>query len=531
MTRRDWDKLSESARRKAFMISHTGNMDVINQVWKAIDKAQAKGTSLSDFRKALVPTLKQAWGGDVNNPGAVANPAWRIETIYRTNLQMAYSAGRWAQQTAPAVLKVRPFWMLDVILDNRTSGVCNPLAGTVLPASDEFWLTHCPPLHFNCRSAIRSLRESQAKEKEGFGKPAPSFNPQKGFGLSPDASEWKPDLSKYPPELRGQLEARLKELDKLKPVDPPEGAKIAAPAKQPKVKAAKPPPAAPAVKPEHTDAHWLQTYAHLGSAAEQAAAGRAAFERGLDQTLEEAKVKLGKDFPGTWPVLDYALKYSKKGATIREASGSVLSSKRSNLEACAALVGHLDTVAGGHAPIKVKVLGLPVKKNPNRAKDVLDQCKAEVETLRAVLAPTVDAGTPKIKFVSGSRAQQSNGQIRIGGRPGSLVHEWGHEIEERNPEIHKACVAFLNARTVGEAVVSLSKVTGRSGFRRDEVCKQDKFRNPYAGKIYSNPRTGDLWATEILSMGLEWLALDSFSSYAEDSEHFLFLLGLLAGVK
>lgn len=227
MTRADWDKLSESARRKAFMISHTGNMDVINQVWKTLDKAQKNGTSLDAFRKSLLPSLKSAWGGtNVNDMGAVANPAWRIETIYRTNLQGAYGAGRWAQQTSPPVLKVRPFWALDVILDNRTSQVCDPIAGTVLPASDPFWKTHVPPLHFNCRSAIRSLRESQAQKWPKFGQDAPSFNPAQGFGLAPGEGEWKPDLSKYPPELRTHLEARLAELDKGRTVELPEGAKI-----------------------------------------------------------------------------------------------------------------------------------------------------------------------------------------------------------------------------------------------------------------------------------------------------------------
>jgi hypothetical protein len=46
-----------------------------------------------------------------------------------------------------------------------------------------------------------------------------------GFGLSPDASEWKPDLSKYPPDIAEKLKKR----EKTAPddgVDVPKGAKL-----------------------------------------------------------------------------------------------------------------------------------------------------------------------------------------------------------------------------------------------------------------------------------------------------------------
>lgn len=198
-----WNKLSAESRRKAFTVADVAQADLVHDAMKAIDRAINHGTTLEEFKREIGPKLLAAWSGKVKSP------AWRLETIYRTNIQSAYGAGRYKQVMDPDIVKVRPFLMFDAVLDNRVTNICRDLDNTVLPATDSFWDTHTPPLHFNCRSALRSLRRKRAEEK-GITKAAPGVAAADGFGLRPGEDEWQPDFAKYPPPLRSELERKTR---------------------------------------------------------------------------------------------------------------------------------------------------------------------------------------------------------------------------------------------------------------------------------------------------------------------------------
>lgn len=186
----DFYDLVESARSKAFTVAAVTQLDIVHDVWRALDKAIADGTSFEDFKREVGAKLTSEWGRE--------NPA-RLETIFRTNVQAAYGAGRVTQLRSPAVLKRRPFWRFSAILDARTSPICSPLAGLVLPADDPFWNTHQPPLHFNCRSTLIALTRGQA-EDFGVDDPPPNAPAQDGFGNV--SEDWEPDLERYPEPLQ-----------------------------------------------------------------------------------------------------------------------------------------------------------------------------------------------------------------------------------------------------------------------------------------------------------------------------------------
>lgn len=200
-----WSKLDAQAQRKAFTVAGIASVDLIRDVLLAIDRGVANGETLGDFKKRVGRQLVDAWAGSVKTPG------WRIETIYRTNVQQSYNAGRYHQMSEPVLTKVRPFWQYDAILDNRTTHICEKADGTILPVDHPWWKANYPPRHFNCRSIVRSLRRKQA-ERKGITK-NPSKEPsQEGFGLTPDAGEWQPEVKKYPKEIRTELKQRLKRL-------------------------------------------------------------------------------------------------------------------------------------------------------------------------------------------------------------------------------------------------------------------------------------------------------------------------------
>lgn len=138
-------------------------------------------------------------------------------TIFRTNAQAAYSHGRRAQMVTPAMLRIRPYWRFVALLDARTTTICRPLNGVTLPATDPFWNTRQPPLHFQCRSLIQSLRKSVAEE-EGITEEVPDVQPMEGFG-SADPLTFTPDITKHPKDL--QKAYKKKEGDPKKAKQPP----------------------------------------------------------------------------------------------------------------------------------------------------------------------------------------------------------------------------------------------------------------------------------------------------------------------
>jgi len=192
MTDDEFEALGQIARKRAFTVANLTQLEVINDVWRALDSAIANGDTFEDFKKAVGLKLQSDWGGE--KPG-------RLETIFRTNVQTAYGAGRVRQLKTPAVLKRRPFWKFSAVLDGRTSPICSGIAGTVLAADDSWWSSRQPPLHHQCRSTILPLTEAQA-EAAGIAEQAPDIAAAKGFGNVEAPEDWEPDLTTYPEPLR-----------------------------------------------------------------------------------------------------------------------------------------------------------------------------------------------------------------------------------------------------------------------------------------------------------------------------------------
>lgn len=94
------------------------------------------------------------------------------------------------------------------------------------------------------------------------------------------------------------------------------------------------------------------------------------------------------------------------------------------------------------------------------------------------------------------------------------VHELGHYLEDYSPAVRAKATAFLDSRTQGDRQVSLASLRKNSGYGSNEVTKRDRFMSPYMGKIYP---TG---ATEIVSMGLEYMYTRTVEFAQRDPEYF-----------
>lgn len=188
----EWLKLQEAARKRAFTVAWTSSAQVLSDVKASLEKALAEGQSFQDWKKGLAAQLAGRW----------STTDAHLETIFRNNIQAAYNAGRWRTARNPLTLKLRPFWKLTILLDDRTSKYCRPLASppVILPAEDPWWDSNYPPRHHRCRAVVVTLTRREA-ERQGTLSKAPKTPPQLGWGSTEGFADWQPDPAGYDPEI------------------------------------------------------------------------------------------------------------------------------------------------------------------------------------------------------------------------------------------------------------------------------------------------------------------------------------------
>lgn len=168
----NWAEMLDQAHARAFTVAKATRIDVLTDIRRAVIDAAREGKTLRQFRGELEPLLQQKgwWGKQVIVDSAggaemvqLGSPR-RLQTIYQTNLQSAYMAGRaQAQQEADAF----PYLQYVAVMDNRTRPTHAALDGQVFAKDDPIWDTHTPPNGFNCRCRTRPLTAAQV-EREGL---------------------------------------------------------------------------------------------------------------------------------------------------------------------------------------------------------------------------------------------------------------------------------------------------------------------------------------------------------------------------
>lgn len=166
-----WDSMAAQAHARAFTVAKVMRMDVLESIRGELDSALANGLTLSQFKQNLEPRLKALgwWGKQVierpDGTGQIVNVSspHRLETIYRTNMQSSYMAGRYRDFIANA--DNRPYWMYVAVMDERTRPAHAALNGKVFRFDDPIWDSCWPPNGYNCRCRVRALSGADVKRK------------------------------------------------------------------------------------------------------------------------------------------------------------------------------------------------------------------------------------------------------------------------------------------------------------------------------------------------------------------------------
>lgn len=222
-----WQDVAAEAHARAFTVAGVMKVDILQDIRQALGEALKNGSTLEQFKKQITPVLqKKGWLGKgmiVNDEtgeieGKRLTPR-RFATIFQTNMQSAYMAGRFASQMEQ--VDTHPFWEYVAVLDSRTRPMHRALAGSVYRYDDPFWQTFYPPNGYRCRCRVRTRTQSymdsnnvplrssaghlkpteQIIDRSGDTRPAIAYtNPatservmaDPGFGSNPGAQWMKP---------------------------------------------------------------------------------------------------------------------------------------------------------------------------------------------------------------------------------------------------------------------------------------------------------------------------------------------------
>lgn len=202
-----WDDLMHGEHAHAFMAAGVARLDVLDDLRRAVQTAIDEGEGFAAFRERVDDILRRkGWIGGAGNESE-ARRAWRMRTIYQTNLRASYMAGRWQG------LQKFPY------LRYQHNSVANPREhhrawnDLVLATDDPWWDTHYPPNGWGCRCTVtgvgkgrlRALGKTGPDSPPSGGAPTPpewAYHPGKAARSMPAAAKFGEKVMQLPPDWR-----------------------------------------------------------------------------------------------------------------------------------------------------------------------------------------------------------------------------------------------------------------------------------------------------------------------------------------
>ena len=241
-------ELHDSALAKATTIARLSSLEMTKDIYQSLETAIREGKGFNQWKKDLLSEFeRKGWvfgkdksvsrGIDGNlladpKTGEYFGTPRRLNTIYRVNMQSAYSAARY--QRMRDNVDNRPYWQYSAVGDERTRPAHLALSGKIYRYDDPFWVTFYPPNGFNCRCSVIALSDRDLKRR-GMNKPDDSSEflveverpadklgnrektvgfklsdgtvrvTDKGFDYNVGRLNYKPNLDLYPEKLAHQF--------------------------------------------------------------------------------------------------------------------------------------------------------------------------------------------------------------------------------------------------------------------------------------------------------------------------------------
>lgn len=165
LTRHGYDALEAAARAKAFAVAGVDATEALTKIRDALAKNVREGADYETFRKEVLDAVEE---------GTFLSEA-HLETVFRTNVQGAFSDGQMVVLQHPLIRSGFPYSAYDSIHDDRVreehkSLDSHGINGTNIYRNDDpVFKTFRPPWSYNCRCSwapmtIRAAAEAGIKE-------------------------------------------------------------------------------------------------------------------------------------------------------------------------------------------------------------------------------------------------------------------------------------------------------------------------------------------------------------------------------
>ena len=193
-----------------------------------------------------------------------------------------------------------------------------------------------------------------------------------------------------------------------------------------------------------------------------------------------------------------------------------------------------------HQELKIdnaaKILAYPVVDDNDKYRaDKEQEIRDGVEFVRGITSASLLDGeqhVPLVTAVVNPESVRSQYEYQGGDKivlsnvfpVNTVVHETGHWLEAHSPAVHDAAVEFLQSRIGNTSPTPINRLVGAKSYNEDEVAVADHFIDAYTGKVYPGMK-----ATEVISMGLQYLHSDPASFAKRDPEMFTFMVDILRG--
>lgn len=157
-----WQSLWQEEHARAFTVANLTRMDLLQEVYSAVDQAIKGGQDYRAFAKGLVPKLQAAgWWSQPVPEGKPLTPS-RLQLIYDANLRVSYAASQWDR--IQTLKQRKPFLFYSTMKDVRVRPAHRRWEGICLPVDHPWWTTHTPPNGWRCRCLVLQLSQKEMEE-------------------------------------------------------------------------------------------------------------------------------------------------------------------------------------------------------------------------------------------------------------------------------------------------------------------------------------------------------------------------------
>lgn len=186
---RQYKALSAKWKGRMFSVAGYDNLKALGKAHEFLAQAYDEGLSFEDFRIRTNAYFR--------SQGLAAPDRFHLRTVFETNMQSAYMAGRMRQMLEN--VSERPYWRILTAGDDRVRPAHRALHGKIFHYQEIINRGLIPPFDYNCRCTIQALTAEQIQqmglriEEKALaiyddpetGLPV-NIRPREGFGHNPD---------------------------------------------------------------------------------------------------------------------------------------------------------------------------------------------------------------------------------------------------------------------------------------------------------------------------------------------------------